>query len=50
MLKQYLGNPIFDADLEERSGKVFPPGTCNVLTVAGFVGYVMTVETCFDLS
>ncbi len=25
-LKYYLGPPIFDADLEERSAKKFPPG------------------------
>ena len=28
----------------------FPSGTVNILTVGGFTGHVMTVETQFDYS
>jgi ATP-dependent Lon protease len=49
-LKKFLGPPIFDADLEERSRIQFPPGTVNILTVGDFVGHVMTVESVYDMS
>ncbi|CAD8064510.1 unnamed protein product [Paramecium sonneborni] len=50
LLSQYLGPPIFDIQLEQRSVKKFPPGQINILTVGGMIGHVLTVETCFDLS
>jgi len=50
IFKKLLGPPIFNADLEERSRQKSPIGVVNVLTVAGFVGKVLTVECVQDLS
>lgn len=50
ILKKLLGPPYFNMDFEERSKKIFCPGTVNVLTVAGFIGEVLTVECVIDLS
>ncbi|CAD8166219.1 unnamed protein product [Paramecium octaurelia] len=50
LISQYLGPPVFDIQLEQRSIKKFPPGQVNILTVGGMIGHVLTVESCFDLS
>ncbi|CAD8076184.1 unnamed protein product [Paramecium sonneborni] len=50
LISQYLGPPIFDIQLEQRSVKKFPPGQVNILTVGGMIGHVLTVESCFDPS
>ena len=50
IFKKLLGPPIFNADLEEKSKLKSPIGVVNVLTVAGFVGKVLTVECVQDLS
>ncbi|CAD8074774.1 unnamed protein product [Paramecium sonneborni] len=50
LISQYLGPPIFDIQLEQRSIKKFPPGQVNILTVGGMIGHVLTVESCFDES
>jgi hypothetical protein len=50
VLKKLLGPPHFNMEYEERSKKRFSPGTVNVLTVAGFIGEVLTVECVIDLS
>lgn len=50
VLKKLLGPPYFNLEFEERSKKNFVPGVVNVLTVAGFVGEVLTVECVLDLS
>ncbi|CAD8067660.1 unnamed protein product [Paramecium primaurelia] len=50
LISQYLGPPIFDIQLEQRSIKKFPPGQVNILTVGGMIGNVLSVESCFDES
>ncbi|CAD8145217.1 unnamed protein product [Paramecium pentaurelia] len=50
LISQYLGPPVFDIQLEQRSIKKFPPGQVNILTVGGMIGHVLTVESCFDIS
>lgn len=50
VLQKYLGPPPFDASLENRSEKKFPPGKINILTVGGMIGNVLSVECCYDES
>jgi ATP-dependent Lon protease len=47
-LKKYLGIPVFSEEFEKRKARKSLVGVCNVLTVAGFVGEVLTVEAVFD--
>ena len=47
-LKKYLGIPVFSEEFEKRKARKSLVGVCNVLTVSGFVGHVLTVEAVFD--
>jgi hypothetical protein len=49
-LKGFLGPVVFDSDLMERRGKIFPPGLVNILSANDYIGSVLTVECVEDLT
>jgi len=48
MLRHYLGIPPHEEEFLERKLKKALVGVCNVLSVSGYVGHVLTVECVFD--
>ena len=45
-----MGPVVFDSDLMERRGKIFPPGLVNILSANDYIGSVLTVECVEDLT